>query len=147
MSSIVGVGACADADYHVAQAGAVVQCPRRANTDSLLHIVKMEQLIGINPDRGHSHAATHNGDALALPGTGKCQHVADGVHADRVLQERFRYEFRPQRVSGHQHGRRDFAQLCANMRGWNLTHHSASFSYRVISSQSKPCRDGSPQAI
>ncbi|CAN4018018.1 Ribosome-associated protein L7Ae-like, partial [Dysosmobacter welbionis] len=70
----------------------------------VVHIIEVEQLMGVNADGGHPHAGGHDGHRRALIGAGVALDAPDVVHQLRVLQKGLRDEFGPQRIAGHQNG-------------------------------------------
>ena len=67
----------------------------------------VDQLVGVQRDRGDAHARPHDGYRCASVGAGVAQHVAHGVELLRVLQVGLGDELRAQRVSGQEDRRRD----------------------------------------
>ena len=101
-AGIVGLADRTVGQHDVEQLGLVGVAARRADADDVVHIVELEQLVGVDADGGHSHAAAHHADGAALIGTGKTQHPADAGHLADILQKGVCNEFCAQGVTGHQ---------------------------------------------
>ena len=71
-----------------------------ADAENPVYVILVEQLIGIDADRGHAHAAALYGNRYAVIGAGVAVHAADGIVAYCVFQKMFCDEFRPQRSPG-----------------------------------------------
>ena len=82
----------------------------------------MEQLVGIDAHRGHSHAASLHRDRLALILSGIAEHTADLIVADRIAQIGLCQQLGAQRVTGHQDCLGNLSVLCVIVRGWNIGH-------------------------
>ena len=76
----------------------------RANADDVLYPILAVQLIGVDADGRHAHAAAHHADRVALVGTGITQHAAHIGNKARVFQKGFGNKLGAQGVAGHQHG-------------------------------------------
>ena len=72
---LVGVGACG------------------TDADDVLNAVLAEQLIRINTDGRHTHAAAHHADGAALVGAGIAKHTAHIGDDARVLEKSLGNEF------------------------------------------------------
>ena len=103
--------------HHVKQLGLVGIAAGRADADDVVHIVELEQLIGIDADGRHAHAAAHYADGAALIGAGKAQHAAHTGHLTHILQEGVGNELGPQGVTGHEDRLGEIALFGADVRG------------------------------
>ncbi|CAN4015767.1 Large polyvalent protein associated domain-containing protein, partial [Dysosmobacter welbionis] len=101
---VVGVRAGALAEHHVPHLQLGGDGTGAAHPDDVVHIIEVEQLMGVNADGGHPHAGGHDGHRRALIGAGVALDAPDVVHQLRVLQKGLRDEFGPQRIAGHQNG-------------------------------------------
>ena len=86
--------------------------PCASDADDVLHTIEFKQLIGIDADARHSHAAAHHGDALSLVCSGVAEHVAHAVELDDILQIRLCDVLCPQRIAGHQYRLGDVFFAC-----------------------------------
>ena len=103
--------------HHVKQLGLVGIAAGRADADDVLYIVELEQLIGINADGRHTHAAAHHADGTALVSAGKAKHAAHAGHLTDILEEGIRNEFCTQGIARHQNGLCKIAFFSADVRG------------------------------
>ena len=87
-----------------------------ANADYLLNIIKIEKLVGIDTDRGHSHSTALNRNALALIKSGVAKHIANSVVANYIGEIGFGYYLCAQRIARHQNGFGKVAWFCGNMK-------------------------------
>ena len=90
---------------------------RRADADDVFHAVEVVKLIAVDADGGHTHAGSHDGNALPFVGSRIALNAAHVVDQHRVGQIGFRDEFRAERVAGHQHGRREIAGVRMDVGG------------------------------
>ena len=77
--------------------------PGGAHPQDVLHAEEVEQLIAVNADGGHAHAAGHDAHRHALVGAGIALDAADVVDQPPVLQIGLRDELAAQGIAGHQH--------------------------------------------
>ena len=101
--------------HHIEQLGFVGVAAGRADADDVVHIVELVQLVGVDADGGHSHAAAHHTDGAALIGAGKAQHSTDTGDLADILEEGIRDELCPQRIAGHQDGLCEIAFFSADV--------------------------------
>ena len=114
----VGIGGGAHSQHHVPHLHILSDAPGGADADDGVHAVEVIQLVGVQSRRGNAHAVTHDGQFPTLIGADIAQHIPHGIEAHRVFQIVLRYEFRPQRVAGHQYRLGDDALLrCDAGRG------------------------------
>ena len=121
---VVGLAHGTGGQHGIKQLGFLGIAACGADADDVVHIVELEQLIGIDADGGHSHAAAHHADGVALIGARKAQHPTDPGHLPDIFQERVGNELGAQGIAGHQDGFCKIAFLGADVRG----RHSA-FSF------------------
>ena len=101
LCGIARIGAGAHAEDNIAQPDIRGKRPGGADADDIFHAEETIQLIGINADGGHAHAARHHADGHAVIGAGVALHTAHVVDKVRVFQKVFRNEFGAQRVARH----------------------------------------------
>ena len=77
---------------------------RRAYSDYIFNAKKREKLIAVNSNRGHTHTACHDRNALSLVFTGVSLYSSDIVEKHGLFKEIFCHEFCAQRVARHKHG-------------------------------------------
>lgn len=109
---------------------------RRADADDVLDAVLGIELVGVDGDGRHAHAAGHHGDGHALVGAGVALHAADVVDEDGVFKKGLGDELRAQRVAGHEDGFREIAGLgvvVGGRHGWFLLICSNLSSYYWVS--------------
>ena len=94
-------------NHDVVQVDVWLQGTARAHTHEARAAELVNQLVGVQRDRGDAHARSHNGYRGAAVGAGVAQHVAHGVELLGVLQVGLGDELRAQRVSGQEDRRRD----------------------------------------
>ena len=87
---VVALGVSTGGQHHVKQLGLVGVGAGGADADDVLDAVLAEQLVGINADGRHAHAAAHHADGAALVGAGIAVHTAHVGDEARVLEERSR---------------------------------------------------------
>ena len=126
--SVVALRVSAGGQHHVKQLGLVGVRTSRADADDVLDAILAEQLVGIDADGGHTHAAAHHADGAALVSAGKAVHTAHVGDEARVLQKGFGDELRPQRITGHQDGLGKIAFFGAVMRG----RHKRTLLFRLL---------------
>ena len=114
---IVGVRAGSLSQYHITEVNVVGNAAGSADAENPVYVILVEQLIGIDADGGHAHAAALYGNRYAVIGAGVAVHAADGIVAYRIFQKMFCDEFRPQRVAGHEYGFGNVAFGGCVMRG------------------------------
>ena len=107
----------AGGQHGVEQLGLVGVAAGRTDADDVVHIVELEQLIGIDADGRHAHAAAHHADGAAFIGTGKAQHAAHAGHLTDILQEGVGNEFCAQRIAWHEDGLGEIALFGGVVRG------------------------------
>ena len=95
----------------------------RAYTDNGLHIVEVEQFVGVNADGGHAHAVAHHAHPLAVVRAGETEHAAHIVELYGILKKFLCHEFGPERITGHNHGLGNLAFACPDMGSWCLVHN------------------------
>ena len=115
--SIVGVGAGALGNDDIKQLQAPVESSGRAYPNDAFHVEHVIQLIGIDADGGHPHAAGHNGDPLALVITRIALNAPDIVHQLGIGQIGLGNHFGPQGISGHEYGLGKIFRRAADVRG------------------------------
>ena len=79
LRGVVRVGARTHARDHVTELQVLLQRARRTHSDDALDIVLREQLVGVDTDGRHPHAAGHHADENALVGACVALHAADVV--------------------------------------------------------------------
>ena len=79
LRGVVRVGARTHARDHVTELQVLLQRARRTHSDDALDIVLREQLVGVDTDGRHPHAAGHHADGNALVGACVALHAADVV--------------------------------------------------------------------
>ena len=104
LGGVVGIGAGAHADDDVAELNIVGQASCGADADDALHTEEIVQLVGINADGGHTHAAGHDRDGSALVGARVALNAADVVDQAGIGQKIFGDKLRPQGITGHEDG-------------------------------------------
>ena len=87
------------------------------DADDPLHAEDVEQLVGIDADGRHAHAAGHDGYALALKIARIALHAAHVVHQLPIGQVRFGNEFGAQRIARHEHGAGKILRRAGNVGG------------------------------
>lgn len=104
LRTVVGIGTGPLGQDQVAQFHVGIVGTRRADTDDGLHIVEIEELPGIDTDRGNAHAMAHHTHRAAFVGARIAEHAAHVVELHRIVQEFLRNELGAERVAGHQRG-------------------------------------------
>ena len=94
-------------DHDVVQVDARLQGTARSHAHEARAAELVDQLVGVQRDRGDAHARPHDRHRSAAIRAGVAQHVAHGVELLRVLQVGLGDELRAQRVSGQEDRRRD----------------------------------------
>ena len=112
LACIAAVGACTLSQHNVPELHLGSDAAGGAYPDDFLYVVGVEQLIGVDADGGHAHAAALDGYGNALISARKAQHIPHPVVAHRMLQILFCDELRPQGISGHQHPGCDLSRIC-----------------------------------
>ena len=122
----VAVRAAALRDNEVAQVDVHLPRAARAYADDRVHVIEIEQLIGVDSDRRDSHTVSHDGHFLAFVCTRERKHTADVVYLYRVLQKALCHQLGAQRVACHDHCLCNLAVLRTDMRSRALffTHNS-----------------------
>ena len=120
---IVAVGAGTHSYCQVADMQVVVDRTSRSHTDDCLHAIEVIELIGVDADRGHTHAVSHHTYSLSLIGTCKAQHATHLVETYCIVEEFLGHQLHSQRVTRHNHRLGDFAVLCPDMGSWSLVHN------------------------
>ena len=118
---VVGLAHRTGGQHHVEQLGLFGVAAGGADADDVVHIVELEQLIRIDADGRHAHAAAHHADGAALIGAGKAQHAAHTGHLTHILQEGVGNELGAQRVTGHEDRLGEIALFGAVVRGRHRT--------------------------
>ena len=95
--------------------------------DDGLYIIEVEQLIGVDADRGNTHAMALDRHAFALIGAGVAQHAAHLVIERGVFQIAFSHQLGAQGVAGHNHGGCNLAILGADVRSRCFVCHNSIF--------------------
>ena len=116
-AGIVALGVCTGGQDHVEQAGLVGIGTGRTDADDVLDAVLGVQLIGIDADGRHAHAAAHHADGAALVSTRIAKHTAHIGDEARIFKKGLRNEFGAQGVPRHQDGFGKIAVFGAVMRG------------------------------
>ena len=125
---VVALGVGTRGQHHVKQFCLVGVGAGGADADDVLDAVLGVQLVGIDADGRHAHAAAHHADGAALIGAGVAVHTADVGDKARVLEEGLGNEFGAQRVAGHQDGLGEIAVFSAVMGG----RHKSTLLYFAI---------------
>ncbi len=122
LACIVGISACAHAKDNVAHFYLLLHCACRSYPYYILHIKKVEKLIGINPDCRHPHATRH--DAYLCPLIRSCVslYAPDIIDKNGILKKILRDKLRAERVTGHQHRLSKGLLICINMWCRNKCH-------------------------
>ena len=102
LAHIIAVCAGAHGNHDITDLQILMDGAGGSDPDNVLDIIAVEQLIGINADGRHAHAAGHDRYFLSLIGTGKSQHTSDLIDTLVILQIGFGDEFGPERIAGHQ---------------------------------------------
>ena len=121
-----GVSIAAHARHNVAQVQLLINHAGRTDADDVFHAVEIVQLIGVNADGGHAHAAGHDRNALALVKTRVALHAADVVDEFGVGEISVRDEFGAERVAGHQHGAGKISGCRRDVRSGDIRHNKTS---------------------
>ena len=127
--SIVRIRAGTHADDDILQIYLRLDGTGGTDTDDVIDVIGMEQLVRIDTDGRHTHAAAHDRNLLAVIGSGVTQHVTNGVEADRILEVGFCDILRAERIARHQNGFRDIAKCCFVVR---CRHSDSPFDYVKI---------------
>lgn len=127
LRGVVGVGAGAGGDDDVAHVEVLLDGTGGAHADDGLHVVEVEQFIGVDAYRGAAHAVAHDADAAAVAGAGVAQHAAYLVEEHGVLQVVLGHELDAQRVASHDDGVGNLALPCANVRCRCICHNVDKF--------------------
>ena len=72
-------------DHNIIQLQSVRKSTRGTDADDLVHIVEIEQFVGINTDGWHTHTTAHDRYFLALIGSGITEHISYGVKTGYIL--------------------------------------------------------------
>ena len=127
LASIIRICACTHGNHHIHHIYIILQSACRTNTDNLLHIIKIVQLIAVNTHRRHTHTASHYRNLLSLISSGISKHISYGIKAHRILQISFCNIFRTKRISRHQNLFCNISFFCSIVWCWNR-HNISSFS-------------------
>ena len=76
----------------------------------------MDELPGVEGDRGDAHPRPHHRNFFTLVGAGVAESVADGVELDSVVQVGLCDEFCAERVTGQEDGFGDGYAVRVDMR-------------------------------
>lgn len=122
LRGVVGVGAGAGGDDEVAHVEVLLDGACGAHADDGLHVVEVEELVGVDADGGAAHAVAHDADAAAVAHAGVAQHAAHLVEEHGVLQVVLGHKLDAQRVASHDDGVRNLAFPCADVWGGGIIH-------------------------
>ena len=81
----------------------------RAYTNNLLDTVEIEEFIGIDTNRGHTHAMSHKTDTFSFVETCETKHTTNIIKLDGIIKEVLRHKFYTQRIAGYNHSLGDVA--------------------------------------
>ena len=94
----------------------------RADTDDIVDVIKIKQLIGINTHGRYSHSACHNRYTLAIVVTGVAVDAAYIVYKHCIGQKCLSDEFCTERIARHQNCLCEVSLFCCYMWCWNIAH-------------------------
>ena len=124
----VRVGVSAHAGHNVPHLQLGAEHTSGTDTDDVLHIVEVEQLVAVNADGRHTHAGSHDGHTLAVIGAGVALYTADVIYQHRILQKMLCNVLGAKGITGHQDGIGKIACLGGNVRRRNVAHVVAPFN-------------------
>ena len=127
LRGVVGVGAGAGGYDEVADVEVLLDGAGGTHADDGLHVVEVEQLVGVDAYRGAAHAVAHDADAAAVAHAGVAQHAAYLVEEHGVLKVVLGHEFHAQRVASHDDSLGNLAFPCADVRCRCICHNVDKF--------------------
>ena len=116
----VRVCACAHAEDDVTNLNVLAHSACRADTHDILNAEELEELVGIDADRGHTHTGCHYRNGNTLPEAGVALNTTNVVNELCIGEEGLCDELCSEGVAGHKHGLGEIAGNCLYMRGVKL---------------------------
>ena len=107
---------CLLCQHHVAHVESRHIAASRADADDVFHTIEFIELIRVDADAWHTHAARHDRYGHALVGAGVAIDVADRRHHFRVGEEGLGYVLGAERIARHQNGLCECTFRCCVVR-------------------------------
>ena len=90
-----------------------------ADAENPVHVVFVKQLVGIDADGRHPHAAALDGDRNAVISAGIAEHSTDGVVTHGIIQKILCDKLCTQGIARHEDSFCDVAFVGGVMRSWH----------------------------